>query len=609
MGLIPDEAVQQVRDRVDIVELVGRYVSLKRSGVNNFGLCPFHSEKSPSFNVNSARQIFHCFGCGEGGNAITFLMKVEGLGFKDAVKRLAGEVGVEIEEERLSPEQEAARRRNEKLRHVNELACTFYQRLLLEDPAGGPARRYLRRRGYDGDAARAFQVGYAPDSWEALAGHLREAGVDDELARQLGLVREGKQGRGDYDLFRGRLIFPIFDHYGQVVAFGGRLLAGDGPKYINSPESPIYHKSRVLYGLYRAKEAMRRLDMAIVVEGYFDVLAMHRAGFTQSVASCGTALTPEHARLLKRYAKKLVLLFDQDQAGQKAALRAMDVALPEGLEVQIVNLAAGEDPDSYLAGEGPQAFEKCLAKSQPALEWYMAQLLVEGEGVSAQARAVDEILQRIGWLPGEIERSLYLKQLAGRTGLGEDLLQRKLTQRRSAHPVAVSSRMAPPPPEEPPCSGAQPAAGSSDGRMNGGESRQGPSAAEQMLLQLMLVNRDFLTRGLQLCEREPLLHRDARALIRVLSGFSGDDPAELLDKADLDDQQKALLSGILKRDPASLGEDPEKSLEDCVAWLHKAWRRKRSKELDAEIRAAESADDQELLAALKREKLEINKGK
>jgi len=608
MGLIPEETVQQVRDRVDIVELVGRYVSLKRSGVNNFGLCPFHNEKSPSFNVNSARQIFHCFGCGEGGNAITFLMKIEGLGFKDAVRRLASETGIEIEEERLSPEQEAARRENEKLRHVNDLACSYYQQLLLEDPAGGPARRYLRGRGYDGEAARSFQLGYAPEGWENLARHLREAGVDGELPRRLGLVRPGKQGRGDYDLFRGRLIFPIFDHYGQVVAFGGRVLAGDGPKYINSPESPIYHKSRVLYGLYRAKEAMRRSDTAIVVEGYFDVLAMHRAGIRQTVATCGTALTREHARLLKRYARKVVLLFDQDQAGQAAAQRAMEVTLPEGLEVQVVSLAPGEDPDSFLVGTGREAIEERLAQAMSALEWLMERRLEAGADVSGQARAVDEILHYTGLLPGEIERSLYLKQWAGRTGRAEALLQRKLDDLQRSRPQAAAQQSAPPPraSEAPlPAEAPWPVSEAGGGERPSAPSRSLPGSAEGLLLQLLLANPGFLPQVESLAAQEGLLHPDIRALVRAFARDPEADPAGLLEKADLDDQQKGILSGILMKDPASLGEDLEETFDSCCRSVEVTALKKRMRDLARRIADLEQSGEREQLLELNREMTEL----
>ena len=258
-GRIPEEIIQEIRERTDIVEVVSGYLPLKRSGANHQGLCPFHGEKTPSFNVNSTRQIFHCFGCGVGGNVFAFLMQIEGLSFPEAVRRLGERAGVEVPEEAPSPTEQRRREEQERLVRINEVACDFYHRVLLEAPEGATARSYLRQRGYDGEVARRFRLGFAPDSWDALAKHLAQKGFDPELFRErLGLTRPGREGRGDIDLFRRRLLFPIFDLRGQVVAFGGRVLDDALPKYINSPESPIYHKGRTLFGLYQAREAMRR---------------------------------------------------------------------------------------------------------------------------------------------------------------------------------------------------------------------------------------------------------------------------------------------------------------------------------------------------------------
>ncbi len=253
MALIPDETIEQILDRVDIVELASRYMTLKRTGVNNMGCCPFHNEKTPSFNVNSSRQRYHCFGCSADGHAISLLMHFEGLGFRDACKKLAAEVGVTIEERPVSPEEDQRRRARERLFRVNEVAAEYFHKLLMEHPAGEVARTYLARRGYRRKAAEEYQIGYSLNSWEGLKEHLEAEGCLAEDARSLGLIRPGKQNRGDYDLFRGRLIFPIYDVSGRVVAFAGRVLDDSKPKYINSPESPVYHKGRVLFGLYQAR--------------------------------------------------------------------------------------------------------------------------------------------------------------------------------------------------------------------------------------------------------------------------------------------------------------------------------------------------------------------
>ncbi|MDH3998233.1 MAG: DNA primase, partial [Desulfuromonadales bacterium] len=285
MGRISEDKIQEIRDRTDIVEVVGSYLPLKHSGANHQGLCPFHQEKSPSFNVNSTRQIFHCFGCGVGGNVFSFLMRMEGLSFPEAVKRMGEKVGVEIEEEAVSPAEIKQREERERMARINQAANEFYHQTLLDGADSKLGRHYLRQRGYEGETVRSFQLGFAPEAWEALSKHLQQKGFSVDDLRKTGLVRPGKQDRGDYDLFRNRLLFPIHDLQGQVVGFGGRVLDDSLPKYINSPESPLYNKSRILYGLYQARDAIRHSDEVLVVEGYFDVLALHRAGFEGSVAT------------------------------------------------------------------------------------------------------------------------------------------------------------------------------------------------------------------------------------------------------------------------------------------------------------------------------------
>src|SRR5210317_207020 len=432
---IPEEIIQEVRDRTDIVEVISSYVSLKRSGANHQGLCPFHSEKTPSFNVNSPRQIFHCFGCGVGGNVFSFLMQIEGLSFPDAVRRLGEKVGVEVEEEAVSPEEVRRRDERERILRINEVAGEFYQQLLLTDEEGAPGRRYLRQRGYESETVRTFQLGFAPGGWESLAKHLAGKSFSSEDSQKAGLVRPGKQERGDYDLFRNRLLFPIHDLQGRMVAFGGRVLDDSLPKYINSPETDVYHKGQVLYGLYQARDAIRHSDTVLVVEGYFDVMALHRAGFTNAVATCGTALTPDHARLLKRYADKILLIFDEDAAGRQATFRAMDALLPSGLAVSVVAMPAGEDPDSLLKTRGEEGFRRCLDAARPVLEVFIEdQLRSNDDTVEGRARAANQALERIRRLPEELERSLYLQRLAKLIGLNVEDLQSKLRGSRPAAP-------------------------------------------------------------------------------------------------------------------------------------------------------------------------------
>jgi len=451
-GQILDGKINEVRERTDIIELVSQYVDLKRSGANHMGLCPFHSEKSPSFSVHAGRQFYHCFGCGVGGDAFSFLMQIEGLAFPDAVRRLAERAGIELEERQLSPEEERRQEQRERLFRVNELAAEYFHRLLMEGPAGEPCRQYLKRRGYGRKAAAEYQIGYAADVWEGLTKYLQEQGVNLEAARTLGLIRESQKGRGDYDLFRGRLMFPIYDLSGRPVAFGGRVLDNSKPKYINSPESPIYHKGRVLFGLYQARQAMRQNGEVILVEGYFDQLALYRAGFPQVVATCGTALTADHARMLKRYVQKAILLFDQDEAGKQATFKAMAALQEEGVPALVIELPKGDDPDSFVQSQGPEAFRQRLQQARPVMDLFMEDALqTAGAGVEQKVRAAETVIERIAELSSSMEQDLYLKELAGRSGIELELLKQQLVEiqnRPKGKPVG-DEYPRPVPPESP----------------------------------------------------------------------------------------------------------------------------------------------------------------
>lgn len=429
IGSIPEEKIQLMRDGVDIVGLISRYVSLKRTGSNHVGLCPFHAEKTPSFSVSAGRQIFKCFGCGLGGDAFEFLMRMEGLSFVEAATRIAGEMGIDLEQRQLSPAQVQQREEKETLQKIAALASEFYHTQLLQAAEAEDCRQYLNRRGYGRTSATEYQLGYAPRQGAALAEHLRQQGANLEAARRLGLIRPRDRGEGDYDLFRGRLIFPIHDLSGRVVAFGGRILDDGQPKYINSPQSALYHKGEVLFGLYGARQAIRQAETAILVEGYFDQLALARAGFAHVVATCGTALTSEHAELIKRYTRRVLLLFDSDQAGRKATFKSMELLLPVGIEAAVVGLEAGEDPDSFLLKQGPEAFAAKLAAARPVVEVYMDDCLAEcAPGSAALAQAARRVLKVLQLVADPLEADLHLQQLAQRTGLKAEMLRQQLQQ-------------------------------------------------------------------------------------------------------------------------------------------------------------------------------------
>jgi DNA primase len=427
MSIIADDKVQEVRERAAILDVVADYVSLRKSGANYQGICPFHGEKTPSFNVNPARAIFHCFGCGVGGNVFSFIMKMEGLTFPEAVKFLAKRVGVEIEERAPTVAEKRRIDERESLYRITELAVRFYRRLLLEEPAGEAGRIYLERRGVDKETSETYRLGFAADKWDALTRHLEKQKVPLESAEKLGLVRKRESG-GYYDLFRNRLLFTIADPYGKAVGFGGRVLDDTLPKYINSPDSPIYHKSETLFGIDLAKQAMREQGTAIIVEGYFDHLALFQAGVKNVVATCGTALTAGHLKLLQRYAGKVFTLFDSDSAGKKATFRAMELFLEGGLPASVVALPAGEDPDSFLRKEGKQSFADRVAKACSIFEYYIRDMInthdtgsVEGKGL-----VLSSLVPRLKLIEDRMQRNLYVAEIARLLGIHENDLRREV---------------------------------------------------------------------------------------------------------------------------------------------------------------------------------------
>ena len=389
---IPQSFITELLSRVDVVEVVGRYVQLKKGGANFMGLCPFHGEKSPSFSVSPAKQFYHCFGCGKNGNAISFLMDHAGMNFVEAVKDLAGQVGLAVPEEERSPQEReraaAERQKRATLTDVLEKAGEAWRKQLK---ASTRAIAYLKGRGLSGEIARRFGLGYAPDGWHGLASVF--AAYDDPLLVESGLVILNDEDGGEarrYDRFRDRIMFPIRNVKGECIGFGGRVLGDEKPKYLNSPETPVFHKGRELYGLFEARQALREAGYVLVTEGYMDVVALAQLGFPNAVATLGTACTPEHVQKLFRFTDSVVFSFDGDAAGRRAARKALDGALPHATDVRTVKflfLPAEHDPDSYIRDFGADAFARCVSEAVP-----LSRFLIEaaGEGCdlnSAEGRA------------------------------------------------------------------------------------------------------------------------------------------------------------------------------------------------------------------------------
>ncbi|NDY41845.1 DNA primase [Dissulfurirhabdus thermomarina] len=432
--MIPEEVIRSVREAARIREIVGEYLPLRRAGRSWMGVCPFHADTDPSFSVNEDRQTFHCFGCGEGGDVFKFLMKVEGLTFVEAVKALAARYGIPVPERPLSPRQQAVKDQREQLAAANELAAEVYREALEKAPEAAEARAYLDRRGLAPEIRRRFRLGWAPDRWDFLARRLEAAGVPAATGMAAGLLAERRSGSGCYDRFRGRIVFPILDLSGRVVALGGRLIRDGQPKYLNSPETPLYRKGEVLYGLHQNREAVRRAGRGFVVEGYMDLLALVQAGIEAVAATLGTALTAEHAGLLHRYAREWILVFDADPAGLKAALRSIPLLLREDLNVRVLCLPEGDDPDSFVRREGPKAWW-ALAEAAPAwIDFALDQgRRLHGDTPEGTARAVDDLVPLLEAVRDPVRQSLHVAHVCRRTGLREDsLVQRLRMERRGA---------------------------------------------------------------------------------------------------------------------------------------------------------------------------------
>lgn len=407
MGRIPERSIEEIRDRVDLVDLVSRHVTLRQAGRNFKGLCPFHEEKTPSFNVNRERQIYHCFGCGEGGNAFGFLMKREGLTFVEAARQLAQEHGIEIPDD-----DREARDASRALFEANDVAQRLYRRTLLSAD-GAAARLYLAKRGLDAGATERFGIGFAPDRWDAVARALGDARLEGDAGERAGLLAPRDSG-GFYDRLRARVTFPIHDVRGRVIGFGGRATKPDQePKYLNTPETAIFRKRESLYGLHEALEAARRRDRLVVVEGYFDRVALARAGVAESVATCGTALSRDHAKQLRRRARETVLLFDGDAAGQRAIVAALQELLPEGLRVLAAVLPEGDDPDTFLEREGQQALVSLVDAARPALELVIERALARGVATPFdKADAVASVAPLLARVDDAVERADWTRRLA-----------------------------------------------------------------------------------------------------------------------------------------------------------------------------------------------------
>lgn len=409
-----DSTLEEIKSRIDIVELISQYVTLKRAGQNFKALCPFHSEKTPSFMVSPSKQIYHCFGCGEGGDIFTFLVKHEGLTYKEVVKDLARKAGVELRWHKEGKETDEKRI----LLNLNKEALVFFQKTLMRSQS---ALNYLKNRGINRRGQEIFSIGYAPASWNSLKTYLEGRGYKTELIKKAGIIAMGEKGY--YDVFRNRIIFPIFDLKGDVIAFGGRAVDDSSPKYLNSPETLLFNKSRTLYGINLARDSIKKRGYVLLMEGYLDVITAHLYGFSNSVAPLGTAFTEEHGRLIKRFTDEVILVFDSDQAGVRAAKNAASVLFGAGINVKMLCLSEGDDPDSFLRKNGADAFEALLKKPLSIVDF----LIQYGGDRRLIARDAIEVFSMI---PDRILQGSYVKLLSERLGINEFFIIEELRKVR-----------------------------------------------------------------------------------------------------------------------------------------------------------------------------------
>ena len=540
-----DDLSRLVKERLNIVDIISQYLPLRRTGKNYVGLCPFHNEKTPSFTVSEEKQIFHCFGCGVGGDVFSFVMRQEGIDFKEALRILAEKAGIELKEK-------GSTRGLKEIYEALKRAMEFYHRN-LSSPEGERARRYLEERGLKGDTIRTFMLGCSDREGKGLPAFLKSSGISMEVAKRAGLVTI-KGGRA-FDYLRGRVIFPIFDVTGRVIAFGGRVMGEGMPKYLNSPETPVFKKGRALYGLNLAKEDILREGWAIVVEGYMDLITLHQGGIRNVVATLGTALTSDHGAKLRRYARTVYALFDSDEAGRKAALRAMETFLNEDTDLRVVILPDGRDPDQFMREEGAEGLRALIEKAPSILEFYLDEITRDKDLTHLQERlgVLKGIVAILSRVRDPLKRGLYVKEVSQRFGVEESILLKAMDKGQGGISVEEGLEV------------------------------RGNTTEETILWALIHgydLSRYHLPSILSSFEDRDLREAGRKVMMSLQKGM--DSPMDLLDEG-----VKSRLSRLCLLYDEMEDEEVEGIVRDCVRRL-KAKRLKREKErLKMEIQKAE----------------------
>lgn len=554
--------LDEIRNRANIVEVVSEYVTLRKAGRNFVGLCPFHREKTPSFSVNPDKQIFYCFGCGEGGDVFSFLMKINNTGFPETLKQLAEKLGIALAQYQKPAADSSPKN---KIFKVNAAASDYFFRC-LSSTLGTGAREYLKNRGIGEQIIKEFRLGFAPDGWRNLRGDLEKNRVPLKLAEQAGLL-VSKEGRADYyDRFRARLIFPVENLNGEIIAFGGRILGKGDPKYLNSPESPVYIKGRNLYALSRSREDIRKQGYAIVVEGYFDALAMWAAGIKNIVATLGTALTKDHLDLLRRYTDELVIIFDPDEAGRHAVERSLKLFLAEKISARIVILPDNLDPDEYVRKFGREAMLDQISGSQSLIDFFIDKNVTPGQAPEKRISSLRESLAFLSQIEDVLQRNIFLKRMSERLGIDQELLKAELNK-------AGASRK----PVESICQAAK---------------KKEFDSIELGLIRILLNNPEMAGIATEKDIFSFFVDEDLKRFGELLAKEAETaEIASILGRVENGDLQKQLWKLTVSESPFE-SSSLDRIFADTVKKIKNKWFKQRHKALEIELRRAEESKDQ-----------------
>lgn len=578
-----EDTVQLIKDAADIAEIIGEHVSLKRAGTNLKGLCPFHSEKTPSFTVNPDRKTYHCFGCGEGGDVFSFMMNFHRLSFTDALKELARKYQIALPEKPLNPQELEKAQKREALHVVNEKAAELFHQLLLSDPGAQKSREYLTKRGIPEEITKEFRLGFAPDSWNFLVNTLPKQNITTETAKEAGLIVPRDNG-GFYDRFRNRVMFPIIGLTGRVIAFGGRILDDGQPKYMNSPESPVFDKSRTLFGLYQNRDYIRQAKSCLVVEGNFDLLSLVVHGVRNVVAPLGTALTQAHIRSLKGYTDEVILLFDGDQAGLKAAMRSVPIFLSEQVTAKIAVLPEAHDPDTFVREFGPEGLSKHLEKAMPLPEFVFDKLVEQyGLSVSGKTKIVEELRELIKAIGDQhLQRTLFVSHFAKKLGLAPQQLLEGVISSQPTHAQAAQTTA------------------------SQGKSEAKLPMKQRQLLEFLVGYPEYVPAFLEAGLEEIIMNQFGLAILDLLKrqpNLSGGSE-QLLDIAN--GPERSFISRLLISTPLHSEEMREQMAQEMLSWLTTTSLKAKRERLMRQISEAQKSRNEQLLMELMTQKIQVD---